>query len=135
MLAQLDAKHTDVSSYQLQAQISAEHAKAYTFTTTDWLVIARCYDQLYQLNPTPVVHLNGAVAIAQHLVSGCCGPLMTRRHLSTIMQHVLDCCDAAALCNKRPKPYKTALAPTTNTTEYNFLCERLAAVNTELGEP
>ena len=141
ILAQLDAKHADAGSYQLQAKISAEHAKAYTFTTTDWLVIARCYDQLYQLNPTPVVRLNGAVAIANahcpELGLKVLRPIddaKTLEHYQPYHAARAELLRRSGALQQAAQAYQTALALTTNTTEYNFLSDRLAAVNTELSE-
>ncbi|MFG2058646.1 RNA polymerase sigma factor [Micromonospora sp. NPDC048930] len=48
--------------YALQARIAACHATAPTAADTDWPAIARCYDRLVRLRPTPVVRLNRAVA-------------------------------------------------------------------------
>ncbi|GGS62444.1 RNA polymerase sigma factor [Nonomuraea spiralis] len=48
--------------YGLQARIAACHATAPTPPATDWPRIARCYDELALLHPTPVVELNRAVA-------------------------------------------------------------------------
>jgi len=50
--------------YQLQAAISACHAEARLAADTDWARIARLYESLYRLMPTPVVALNHAVAVA-----------------------------------------------------------------------
>jgi len=51
-------------SYTLQAAIAAVHAAARTATATDWGQIASLYDALVTLNPSPVVELNRAVAVA-----------------------------------------------------------------------
>ncbi|MFE9694799.1 RNA polymerase sigma factor [Micromonospora sp. NPDC005806] len=48
--------------YALQARIAACHATAPTAADTDWPAIARCYDELTRLRPTPVIRLNRAVA-------------------------------------------------------------------------
>ncbi|MEV4715245.1 sigma-70 family RNA polymerase sigma factor [Micromonospora sp. NPDC049374] len=48
--------------YAWQAQIAACHATAPSADATDWRRIADCYDQLAQVQPTPVVALNRAVA-------------------------------------------------------------------------
>ncbi|WNM40962.1 sigma-70 family RNA polymerase sigma factor [Micromonospora halotolerans] len=48
--------------YALQARIAAAHATAPTAAETDWPAIARCYDALALVHPTPVVRLNRAVA-------------------------------------------------------------------------
>ena len=50
--------------YQLQAAIAALHAQASTPAETDWAQIAALYDKLQELNPSPVVRLNQAVALA-----------------------------------------------------------------------
>ena len=51
--------------YQLQAAINAVHSDADRVTDTDWSQIRRLYDQLYAINPTPMVGLNRAIAIAE----------------------------------------------------------------------
>jgi RNA polymerase sigma-70 factor (ECF subfamily) len=50
--------------YQLQAAISALHAQASHFRETDWPQIVALYRRLLEFNPSPVVELNLAVAIA-----------------------------------------------------------------------
>jgi RNA polymerase sigma-70 factor, ECF subfamily len=50
--------------YQLQAAIAAVHADATDPADTDWAQIAVLYDQLARIDPSPVVALNRAVAIA-----------------------------------------------------------------------
>jgi RNA polymerase sigma-70 factor (ECF subfamily) len=51
-------------AYTLQAAISAVHAEAADAAATDWAEIVGLYDLLYALEPTPVVELNRAVAVA-----------------------------------------------------------------------
>ncbi|MCO8273565.1 sigma-70 family RNA polymerase sigma factor [Actinoplanes sp. TRM 88003] len=48
--------------YALQAHIAACHATAATPSDTNWPDIARWYDELARIQPTPVIHLNRAVA-------------------------------------------------------------------------
>ena len=50
--------------YTLQAAIAAVHADAMSADATDWDEIAGLYDVLLRIEPTPVVELNRAVAIA-----------------------------------------------------------------------
>jgi RNA polymerase sigma-70 factor (ECF subfamily) len=50
--------------YTLQAAIAAAHATAPTFAETDWSEIVGLYDVLLRVEPSPVVELNRAVAIA-----------------------------------------------------------------------
>lgn len=53
-----------VGAYCLQAAIAACHARAARWEATDWEEIAALYDALLQAQPTPVVALNRAVAVA-----------------------------------------------------------------------
>ena len=50
-------------SYELQAMITACHARARTAAETDWVRIAATYEVLARLVPSPVVELNRAVAV------------------------------------------------------------------------
>src|SRR5580700_11180043 len=51
-------------SYTLQAAIAAVHAEAESVAATDWGQIVSLYDRLLRIQPSPVVQLNRAVAIA-----------------------------------------------------------------------
>ncbi len=53
-----------VDAYAVQAAIAALHAEAPTPTATDWAQIVALYDVLHRIQPTPVVALNRAAAIA-----------------------------------------------------------------------
>lgn len=50
--------------YSLQAAIAAVHAEAPTAADTDWAEITGLYDVLLRINPSPVVELNRAAALA-----------------------------------------------------------------------
>src|SRR5439155_9106988 len=50
--------------FALQAAIAAEHCKAARPEDTDWTKIVRFYDALQRIQPSPVISLNRAVAIA-----------------------------------------------------------------------
>jgi RNA polymerase sigma-70 factor (ECF subfamily) len=50
--------------YQLQAAIAALHAEAATSADTDWTQIAALYRKLLEINPSAVIALNHAVAVA-----------------------------------------------------------------------
>jgi RNA polymerase sigma-70 factor (ECF subfamily) len=52
--------------YTLQAAIAAVHSEASSNTTTDWPQIVALYSLLARAEPSPVVELNRAVAIAMH---------------------------------------------------------------------
>jgi RNA polymerase sigma-70 factor (ECF subfamily) len=53
-----------IGQYTLQAAIAAVHAETAEATATDWARIAGLYDVLLLVNPSPVVELNRAVAVA-----------------------------------------------------------------------
>lgn len=61
------ATYHRVGPYQLQAAIVACHAEAPTWEATDWIQILVLYDLLLQVQPSPVVRLNRAVAL-RHVV-------------------------------------------------------------------
>jgi RNA polymerase sigma-70 factor (ECF subfamily) len=56
--------------YQLQAAIAACHAEARRFADTDWAQILVLYDLLAAVQPSPIVRLNRAVAVARVLGPG-----------------------------------------------------------------
>lgn len=64
-LLELSATGPQLSSYHIEAAISALHATAPSTAGTDWCSIVSLYDTLLSIAPTPVVELNRAIAIAQ----------------------------------------------------------------------
>ena len=66
-LALLDKamRHRRSGPYQVQAAIAALHARAATPADTDWAGIERLYRTLEQMQPSPVVTLNRAVALSR----------------------------------------------------------------------
>jgi RNA polymerase sigma-70 factor, ECF subfamily len=69
-------------SYTLQAAIAAVHAEAESAAATDWRQIVALYNQLVRIQPSPVVHLNRAVAIAE-----CDGPEAGLTHIDALLEH------------------------------------------------
>ena len=63
-LARVEDLGGQLGPYALQAAIAACHARASSADETDWTRIVALYDALAELHPTPVVHLNRAVALA-----------------------------------------------------------------------
>jgi RNA polymerase sigma-70 factor (ECF subfamily) len=53
-----------IGPYAIQAAISAVHAEAPSAGATDWAEIVGLYDVLLRLQPSPIVELNRAVAVA-----------------------------------------------------------------------
>ncbi len=68
-------------SYTLQAAIAAVHAEAESVARTDWPQIVALYDQLLQIQPSPVVQLNRAVAIAMRD-----GPEAGLAHIDAVLE-------------------------------------------------
>lgn len=58
-------RHRRPGAYQVQAAVAALHARAPTFAETDWGGIARLYETLERLQPSPVITLNRAVAVSK----------------------------------------------------------------------
>jgi RNA polymerase sigma-70 factor (ECF subfamily) len=69
-------------SYALQAAIAAVHAEAESVAATDWRQIVALYDELLRIQPSPVVQLNRAVAIAMRD-----GPEAGLAHIDAALQH------------------------------------------------
>jgi RNA polymerase sigma-70 factor (ECF subfamily) len=65
VLATRALRHGVVNSYVLQAAIAAEHAVARRAADTDWRRILGFYDALLAVEPSPVVAMNRAVALAE----------------------------------------------------------------------
>ena len=57
--------HGPAGQYTVQAAIAVEHARAARAADTDWARIANLYAWLVRFDPSPVVELNRAVAIAE----------------------------------------------------------------------
>jgi RNA polymerase sigma-70 factor (ECF subfamily) len=57
------APSAPAGAYLLQAEIASCHALANSAKETDWSKIARLYEQLVRLVPSPVIELNRAVAV------------------------------------------------------------------------
>jgi len=63
-LARTQSLDGPLGPYSLQAAIAACHARARSAEETDWPRIVALYDALYELQPSPVVTLNRAVAVS-----------------------------------------------------------------------
>jgi RNA polymerase sigma-70 factor (ECF subfamily) len=68
--------------YTLQAAIAAVHAEAESPAATDWRQIVALYNQLVRIHPSPVAHLNRAVAIAMRD-----GPEAGLAHIEAVLEH------------------------------------------------
>jgi RNA polymerase sigma-70 factor, ECF subfamily len=67
--------------YTLQAAIAAVHAEAESSAATDWRQIVALYNQLIRIQPSPVVLLNRAVAIAMRD-----GPEVGLTHIDAVLE-------------------------------------------------
>lgn len=68
-------------TYTLQAAIAAVHAQAESVALTDWRQIVALYNRLVRIQPSPVVQLNRAVAIAM-----CDGPEAGLAHIDAVLE-------------------------------------------------
>lgn len=64
-LLNLSASGTELSRYHIEAAIASMHTSAARSEDTDWEQIVSLYDMLMAIQPSPVIALNRAIAIAQ----------------------------------------------------------------------
>jgi RNA polymerase sigma-70 factor (ECF subfamily) len=64
-LLELSASGTELTAYHIEAAMASVHAMAQRTEDTDWSAIVGLYDSLMRINPSPIVALNRAIAIAQ----------------------------------------------------------------------
>jgi RNA polymerase sigma-70 factor (ECF subfamily) len=64
-LLELSASGTDLTAYHIEAAMASAHAAAPRTEDTDWNTIISLYDSLMRINPSPIVALNRAIAVAQ----------------------------------------------------------------------
>jgi RNA polymerase sigma-70 factor (ECF subfamily) len=119
-------------TYALQAAIAAVHAEAESVAATDWRQIVALYDQLTQIQPSPVVELNRAVAIAM-----CDGPEAGLAQIDAVLEHGelanyylahsarADMCRRLGRTAEARASYEKALALTQQEPERQFLQERI----------
>ena len=119
-------------SYTLQAAIAAVHAEAESMAATDWRQIVALYDQLLRIQPSPVVQLNRAVAIAMRD-----GPEAGLAHIDAVLEHGeladyylahsarADMCRRLGRTAEARASYEKALALTQQGPERQFLARRL----------
>jgi len=125
-----------LGSYQLQAAIAAVHVEAPSAEDTDWAQIVALYDVLLRFDPSPVVELNRAVAIAMRdgpaagleLVDA----LLARGELDEYhLAHAAraDLCRRLGRAVQARAAYERALALVRQPAERRFLEARLAALS------
>jgi RNA polymerase sigma-70 factor, ECF subfamily len=124
-----------IGPYQLQAAIVALHAEAEDPAETDWAQIAALYDELARLNPTPIVLLNGAVAIGMSEGAGRGLTLIEELGASGALDryHLFHAARADMLRrlgrrSAAADAYRRAFELTANGAERTFLERRLAAL-------
>ena len=116
--------------FALQAAIAALHCQAARAEDTDWPQIVRLYDVLARLQPSPIVSLNRAVAVA--MVDGPQQGLMLIDELGRDLDtyHLFHAARADLLRRRgsaaeAAKSYARALALVSNASERRFLERRL----------
>jgi len=127
--------------FALQAAIAAQHCKAARPEDTDWPQIVRLYSHLERLQPSPVVSLNRAVAVAMadgpRPALAIIDELAAAGHLDNY--HLLHAARADLLRRdgspaEAAKSYARALALVTNDSERRYLERRLREVSV-VGSP
>ncbi|MCL4265986.1 MAG: RNA polymerase sigma factor [Anaerolineae bacterium] len=118
--------------YQIQAAIAALHGQATTPAETDWTQIAALYGRLYHFQPTPVIALNQAVAVAmaEGPMKGLA--LLEKLGQSDVLQNYhlyhaarADLLRRAGWYTAAAEAYAIALELTQNKVERSFLQRRL----------
>jgi RNA polymerase sigma-70 factor (ECF subfamily) len=126
---------SEAGPFALQAAISAVHCRAKRAQDTDWPQIVRLYDLLERIQPSPVVSLNRAVAVA--MVDGPQPALVLIDALDASGDldgyHLLHAARADLLRRigskvEAAESYARALALVTNDSERRFLERRLREV-------
>jgi RNA polymerase sigma-70 factor (ECF subfamily) len=125
-----------IGPYIIQAAIAAVHAEALNAAATDWTRIVGLYDVLVQADPSPVVELNRAVAVAMRD-----GPLAGLELIDAILargdleNYHLTHAARADLCRRLGRTaeasasYERALGLTKQEPERRFLERRLAELS------
>jgi RNA polymerase sigma-70 factor, ECF subfamily len=120
-------------AYTLQAAIAAVHAESSSVASTDWRQITLLYGQLLRIQPSPVVELNRAVAVAmsEGLEQGLAlvDDLLAREHLSHYhLAHSAraDLCRRLGRIPEARASYEKALALAHQEPDRRFLAKRLA---------
>lgn len=121
-----------VGSYILQAAIAAVHAQAISSVETDWTQIIELYDLLFQAEPSPVIELNRAVAVAMRdgFSAGLAliDAILARGDLRNYyLAHAAraDLCRRLKRTAEARTSYERALSLTQQETERRFLEQRL----------
>jgi RNA polymerase sigma-70 factor (ECF subfamily) len=121
--------------YSVQAAIAAVHAQAATAAQTDWPQIVALYDVLLRMNPSPVIELNRAAAVA--MAQGCAAGLQLLDGLEERGElrgyYLLPSARADLLrrqgdWNAAAVAYRAALALVAQEAERKFLVRRLTEV-------
>jgi RNA polymerase sigma-70 factor (ECF subfamily) len=120
-------RRNDPGVYQIQAAINAVHSDARSAAATDWLQIVQLYDQLLAYDPSPVVALNRAVAVAEVDGPGTALALVDALDLGTYyLFHAIraDLLRRLGRDVEAGTAYETATRLTDNAAEREFLRRR-----------
>lgn len=124
-------------SYTLQAALAAVHAEAADLASTDWPRMVALYDALLQLQPSPVVELNRAVALAMRdgpqAGLAAVDAILARGELADYhLAHAAraDFCRRLGRSAEAREAYQRALALTRLEPERRFLEQRLRELET-----
>jgi len=124
-------RHGSLGPYQVQAAISAAHCSAKRFEDTDWAEICMLYEKLYEVQPSPVVELNAAVALsfARTPEAGLAALDALADELGAYQPYHAaraDMLRRAGRPSQAADAYARAIELTGNEAERDYLCTRLA---------
>jgi len=122
--------------YTLQAAIASVHADATDVAATDWAQVAGLYEVLMRVEPSPVVELNRAVAVAMrdgpNAGLALIDAILARGDLADYhLAHAAraDLCRRLGKADDARTSYEMALTLVSQEPERRFLERRLAALN------
>lgn len=132
-----EALRAGTGVYALQAAIAALHCQATRAEETDWAQIVRLYEVLERLQPSPVVTLNRAVAIAMADSPQAAFGLVDQLSTELDSYHLFHATRAdlfrrVGAFKEATQSYRRALALVTNESERRFLEHRLREVQPNL---
>lgn len=128
-LVRLCLRRNQPGPYQILAAINAVHSDAPSAGATDWRQIARLYDQLYAIAPTPVVALNRAVAVAEVEGPAAALALVEELHIPGYYLFHAVRADLLQRLDRRAEAsaaYEAAIARTDNAAERGLLMRKRA---------
>ena len=139
-LARAQSFDAPLGPFSLQAAIAACHARAPTAEETDWPRIVALYDALDELQPSPVVALNRAVAVSMAYGAAAALEIVDALRNESRLRgyHLLpsvrgDLLERLGRFDEAREEFWHAASLASNSRERNLLLERMAACDPHTG--